>query len=1324
MKKKKQKIHVKFCHRTSKKKGFIFILIALIIGLALVFLFRGDEANAEWWNAKWSYRKKVNITNSGVEVFNQYVKVTLDTASLISASKLQSSCADLRITNAVGKILPYFIDGDTNYDCNDTDTAVYVMVDKIPTSGARLYVYYGNTLAPSGEVKIGTFRDPAPSCRAILEHGDGSVDGDHYFITPTGNRADRIQVTCDMDYDNGGWILVFHGLPSEAMVLDTTNERVKLSNNIVFNEMRMEGVNLNFDVSTTVTETAQLSKTIPQLFYDIDQESDDISPKVKFYDLDGNQDVGLTDSNYFMFGYGNSWRVFYTCVNVSGINNLYLGGYTPTCTPRASFVSTDVGCSGGGDNYCSNARTIIPVDSGLGLSLYEYQETKTWVRENDITLNIDQSAGSAGSEEVSPAPIGYWSFSEGSGTIAYDRSSHNNDGTIFNAVWKNNEDCISGKCLYFDGSADFVEINHGGEINNNGGSVSISVWVRANDTDGWQEIISNSVGQTSTRQWGLVIDANMKIQWWATASSWGSKLTSATTLEENKWYHIELVHNDNNNITLYINGKQDKQVSISGEIGYSPTYITIGKRYDGEYLKSFVDEVKIYPYARSAVQVKTDYNAGLAGVSSNIGVGVAMGGQSKNDSPVAHWGFDAGFSDIAYDSGTGDNDATISGASWTNQGKIGKALSFDGSGTVDGTVYGDNVVVLEDVTNTNNYPDGCTYSFWLYVDTDAVDRMSLFRGSGTIRHIEIYSSGKKFRTEAGLQNGYSFGTGSFPDDVRGKWSHFVIVFANNETNRPVRWYQNGKLFYTGSMDGGTYPGTEYFSFSSIGRSTGSVNYLYAKSFDGLIDEVKIFDYALVENEVLQEYNQGKAMVLGSVGTESDGSVSSSAERAYCPPGDTTASCGPIGEWKMDEKTGSTVYDTSGNSNNGTILNATWARGKYGAGLKFDGTGDYVSLSPSTLPTDEITISVWVKIDEHRTYNRFIANRWGGVEGDWLLFENSGSWIWGIIKSDNSQSNIAVAHNSTKGWTHLLATYDGTTQKLYINGVNSGSDLTHSTILSQGGLLFSSGGTDGILGKMDNVKIYDYAMDEAQAAWDYNHGKPIAHYKLDECSGSVIHDYSGNGNSGTLTIGASGSNTTAGTCTDGSSASAWYNGVDGKRNYSMSFDGTDDYISITNATGIYSSIHNNFSFAFWVKYGGTSSSQWPVLLGTTSTHNYPGVRGGSAYGANPVYLEWGSYPTCDGSSWSALSTKDETDGNWHHVVFTYDGTTVKNYFDGQYYAQAAQSGMCSGGTNFYLNSSYNGQLDDVQIFNYPLTAQQVKNIYNGGAVNFAPSSGTP
>ena len=53
---------------------------------------------------------------------------------------------------------------------------------------------------------------------------------------------------------------------------------------------------------------------------------------------------------------------------------------------------------------------------------------------------------------------------------------------------------------------------------------------------------------------------------------------------------------------------------------------------------------------------------------------------------------------------------------------------------------------------------------------------------------------------------------------------------------------------------GTGGATEYFSFSGIGRSTGSVSFAYAKSFDGEIPNFSIYDKALTASEVKQNFN--------------------------------------------------------------------------------------------------------------------------------------------------------------------------------------------------------------------------------------------------------------------------------------------------------------------------------------------------------------------------------------------------------------------------------------------------------------------------------------
>jgi len=538
-------------------------------------------------------------------------------------------------------------------------------------------------------------------------------------------------------------------------------------------------------------------------------------------------------------------------------------------------------------------------------------------------------------------------------------------------------------------------------------------------------------------------------------------------------------------------------------------------------------------------------------------------------------------------------------------------------------------------------------------------------------------------------------------------------------------YLNGKLDNSNSASA---PG--YYTNFYIGTSYSDYSSSFYNFFDGTIDDVKIYNFALTEDEVKLDYNQGKAMVLGSTGTDASGNASWSSERSYCVPGDATSCSAPVAEWAFDEGTGSTANDRSGNGNTGTWFGtgAThWATGKIGKAGKFNGSDDYVDATTTNFSVNTGTIEMWYKFTDSNSHGG-LWNIYTSDSDRMLIWYSNTDDKWHFRRGSDAILDSTNTYTDTN-WHHLAVTYNFTSDNyyLYIDGIlEDSSSSTYSpptlTNTQQIGKYDYSTGDQFHTGFIDQVKIYDYARTRAQVAWDYNRGKPIGWWKLDECQGGTANDASGNGYTGTISIGGSGTQTTIGTC---ASSGAWYNGRNGKYNSSLNFDGNDDRVSVTNASDLYSKIYGNFTYSLWVKYGGTASSTWPVLFGPTGTHNYPGIRGGSGNGANPPYLEWGNYPTCDGSSYSALSAPSETDGNWHHLVYTYDGSTIKVYFDGRYYNQTARSGFCSGASNFYVNYNYNGQVDDGRAYNYALTATQIKQLYNqGAAVQFGPNTGTP
>lgn len=143
------------------------------------------------WLSGWDYRRAITIDNTGGSTLSDYqVSVTVDTASLISAGKMQLDCDDIRFTDS---------DGTTDYDCttgqgcywiesgcNTSITKIWVKVPEIPASSQKtIYMYYGNSLATSQSSIKNTF---------IIgdDFNDGSIDSMWAQVDGTWNESNGV----------------------------------------------------------------------------------------------------------------------------------------------------------------------------------------------------------------------------------------------------------------------------------------------------------------------------------------------------------------------------------------------------------------------------------------------------------------------------------------------------------------------------------------------------------------------------------------------------------------------------------------------------------------------------------------------------------------------------------------------------------------------------------------------------------------------------------------------------------------------------------------------------------------------------------------------------------------------------------------------------------------------------------------------------------------------------------------------------------------------------------------------------------------------------
>ena len=208
-------------------------------------------------------------------------------------------------------------------------------------------------------------------------------------------------------------------------------------------------------------------------------------------------------------------------------------------------------------------------------------------------------------------------------------------------------------------------------------------------------------------------------------------------------------------------------------------------------------------------------------------------------------------------------------------------------------------------------------------------------------------------------------------------------------------------------------------------------------------------------------------------------------------GVSAAPSGLVAAYNFDEGTGTTAADSSGNGNTATLSGATWSTtGKCGKALSFNGTSNYVRVndSASLHLTTGMTLDAWVNMTGGGSWRTVIfKERTGGMT--YSLYAQNGSnrpvgQVY-VNAEQNAQGTAAVPLNT---WTHLATTYDGTTQKLFVNGVQVASRAQTGSIISSTGLLKIGGNaiwSEWFKGLIDDVRIYNRALSQSEIQTDMN-----------------------------------------------------------------------------------------------------------------------------------------------------------------------------------------------------------------------------------------------
>ncbi len=383
-----------------------------------------------------------------------------------------------------------------------------------------------------------------------------------------------------------------------------------------------------------------------------------------------------------------------------------------------------------------------------------------------------------------------------------------------------------------------------------------------------------------------------------------------------------------------------------------------------------------------------------------------------------------------------------------------------------------------------------------------------------------------------MNNGIANYLDSGRNPIAGQWQHLAATYDGTT----ARFYIDGTEVASRPVSGGIGSSNNW-RIGAYGSTAGGF-------FDGLIDNIRIYNRGLTPGEITTNMNQpvglgnpGAPTQPGSfvVTTSSQTSLSTqwspstddvgvTGYRLFLngsPVGTTTTtsftygglSCGTtytlgveafdgsdntsprtlqtrstslcdapsglVASYSFDEGSGLTVGDSSGNGHAGTITGATWATGRYGGGLDFNGTNASVDLGGlGTFYQTGFTLEAWVQKQSATKNDVAIVGTWNGNGGPML-------WVDHIATRYHLTMNNGIANYLDSGrnpiagqWQHLAATYDGTTARFYIDGTEVASRPVSGGIGSSNNWRIGAyGSTAGGFfdGLIDNIRIYNRGL---------------------------------------------------------------------------------------------------------------------------------------------------------------------------------------------------------------------------------------------------------
>jgi hypothetical protein len=892
------------------------------------------------------------------------------------------------------------------------------------------------------------------------------------------------------------------------------------------------------------------------------------------------------------------------------------------------------------------------------LSLAAFVST-SWPTDAQNKRSSTQRAQSVNTCTPPPAGMVSWWRAENN---AFDQQGSNNGTLQGGATFAGGE---VGQAFSFSSNGDEVLVPHNAN-QNTGAQITVDAWIRPTSFNGNASIINKrTVGNAE----GYSLETNPSGGLYFEITTPGGVFRGGTSgstsvLSANVWQHVSATY-DGSTVTVYVNGSPvGSSGSANGAINAVTADLVIGKNIvTGASFPGLIDEVELFDRALSQSEIQAIFNAGSNGKCITCAPPPA--------NMVSWWPADGNTTDIR-----GPNNGTLQGGATFAAGEVGQAFSFNGSSFV--TVPDNPSLQLPDAP--------FSIDLWFNTSTTATSQMILSKGVSDANEeysINLLTGGGIYWDYGGLQGDVVSNVGAIQ---AGQWYHLTVLYD------PAFGFPRGKIYLNGveqtitSFGVGAHIASSGSALYIGSQNAGSPYYAARVSFNGLIDEVEIFNRTLSQTEIQKIYNAG-----------SQGKCKTCAT----PPSNMVA-------WWPGE---GNPFDVQG-ANDGTLQNgATFAAGEVGRAFSLDGINDFVQVTNSAslnITGNQVTLDGWINPSSTMTNEAWFFGRSGDGGQPYALEWESGVIVGRVASTPIVGPPFTPPANT---WTHLTLVYNGSatpSTTIYVNGAVYKTSNTPTGNIPSSSTDFFIGELGGngryFGGLVDEVEVFNRALSESEVRAIYNAG---SNGKCRTCTpppANMIDWWPAEGNANDI-VGAHN-----GTLQNGATFATGYVGQ------AFKLDGVADSVDV-GAVGL----TGTFTIDAWVNPAQLSGDTRTIISkddGANHSYQFYFFEG-------QLQLVVFSSAGLTAYSTSAVGSLNA----WQHVAVTYNGSAAAGakmnfYVNGVNASSSVQGGLDNGGTPNNISTParigafasgahpYQGLIDELEIFNRVLTAAEIRAIVNG------------